>query len=123
MLYVRDDGIDVPYGSSRAWVAWKLQIPVPAIANDWAGRFKHWERLYTIDDVLAKFKDPPSVVEFTPFRGLRFWGSSHVHLDEDGKEFMDLKQELRDKHHLSRNRMQPGEGKYYYGVLDERSDK
>jgi len=60
------------YGESRAWVAHKLQIPLPAFINDGVGQFEHFELIKTEAQARAKFKDKPTKFRFGP--PIFFWG-------------------------------------------------
>lgn len=115
MVYEKPRERTIPYGASRAYIAHKLQIPVPAIVTDWVGTFRHWERLETVEQALAKFKDAPTVLEFHTQFGCQFWGCYQAHLDPAHAAFFAERQRKNDLHHLKR-RMH--EGQYYYAADD-----
>lgn len=118
MVYEKPGERTFPYGGSRVYVAHKLQIPVPAIVSDWVGTFSHWEKLETVDQVLAKFKDPPTVVEFHPWAGCQFWGCAQVHLADEHRTMWAERQRKNDLHHMKRRMT---EGQFYYAATGERS--
>lgn len=118
MVYEKPGDRTFPYGGSRAYMAHKLQIPVPAIVSDWVGTFKHWERLETVDQALAKFTDPPTILEFHPWAGCQFWGCAQTHLANEFKTMWAERQRKSDLHHMKRRMT---EGRYYYAALGEKT--
>jgi len=60
------------YGESRAWVAHKLGVALPAFINDGVGQFEHFELIRTEQQAREKFKDRPTKFRLGP--PLFFWG-------------------------------------------------
>jgi hypothetical protein len=71
--------LHVLIGGSRTWIAQKLDIMIPAVITDKYNLFPDAETLKTEEQVLAKFKDKPLGIEFTP-RKLNLQGCPHCHL-------------------------------------------
>lgn len=89
----------VPYGGSRMYTAFKLDIPIPAIVCDWPPHnpaYDGWEDVNSVADVLEKFKDPPTVVEFRP-DCFHFWGCAQVQLEDEHRDFFAQRQVNLDK--------------------------
>jgi len=117
MCYEKPGERTFPYGGSRVYMAHKLQIPVPAIVSDWTGAFQHFELITTLDQALAKFRDPPTVLEFHPTHGCQFWGCAQVQLAPEHEAFW---KELQRKQNVSHLRRRMHDGQFYYADLNER---
>lgn len=119
-MYEKPGERTFPYGGSRVYMAHKLQIPVPAIVTDWAGSFPNWERIESVEQALAKFKDPPTVLEFHPELGCQFWGCAQTHLTPEHEQCFAERQRKNNVSHL-KGRMTAGQ--YYYADIGVRSDQ
>ena len=117
MCYEKRGERTFPYGGSRVYMAWKLQIPVPALVSDWTGAFKHFEQILTLDQALSKFLDKPTVLEFHPVQGCQFWGCAQVQLAPEHEAFWANLQRKQNASHFKR-RM--NDGQYYYADLNEK---
>ena len=67
------------YGTSRLWIAKKLQLSLPCIIADYTGEWSHLEELKTEEEVLSKFKSKPEILEMDD-DSMRFDGCSHFHV-------------------------------------------
>jgi hypothetical protein len=65
LLYAFSEGIYLTFGGSRVRAAREAGVPVPAIVNDYAGRFEDCP-LVGMDTVESFFTDPPRDYEFGP---------------------------------------------------------
>lgn len=117
MCYEKPGERTFPYGGSRVYMAHKLQVPVPAIISDWTGAFKHFELITTLDQALAKFLDPPTVLEFHPTHGCQFWGCAQVQLAPEHEAFW---KELQRKQNVGHFKRRMHDGQFYYADLNER---
>lgn len=111
MCYEKPNERTFPYGGSRVYMAYKLQLPVPAIISDWTGAFAHFERINTAEEALAKFKDKPTVLEFHPQFGCQFWGCAQTQLLPEHEAFFAERQRKNDLGHMKRRMV---DGQYYY---------
>jgi len=66
-------------GGSRLWVAQKYNLEIPCIVSDFYGRFVDQEQLFTIGDILKKFRDKPKSIKLLP-SGVHFTNLPHSHL-------------------------------------------
>ena len=91
----------VSYGGTRAWAAIALKIDIPAFVVDypeWNPTYDGWEDITTVRQALAKFKDLPQQLEFTP-DCFAFWGCSQVHCDDKNRDLLDnLSWKNTDRH-------------------------
>lgn len=94
----------IPYGGSRCYVAQKLGLDLPMFVCDYTNdpRFDTWEDILCIRQVLDKFVDPPSYIEFTPER-FEFWGCSQSQYEDDSlaRTYFDTMQHKNDALHDS----------------------
>lgn len=77
-------------GTSRLWIAKKHRLDVPCIIADYVGRWANLEELKTEQDIRAKFKDQPHIVDLTsPNKIGHVWigGLPHYHLGETDEEY------------------------------------
>ncbi len=81
LIYATESGNYVYYGATRTVVAKKHNLALPCVIADYAGKHTDGEELQTRDDIVSKFKDPPSHVVIKPDQ-LNIWGCNHTHLDE-----------------------------------------
>ncbi|MFQ5937383.1 MAG: hypothetical protein ACE5LB_13350 [Acidiferrobacterales bacterium] len=102
LLWEKPNERTIPYGGSRAWTAINLQVPVPCIACDWAGTWRAWELLTDCQQVLAKFSDRPTVIEFTE-ELFHFWGCAQTQLEEADRKFFTERQRKNDITHVYNN--------------------
>lgn len=52
----------VYYGTTRATLCWELRIKLPVVIADFGDRWEDLEEIHTKEELIAKFKDPPSSV-------------------------------------------------------------
>ena len=57
-------------GGSRLWVAQKHNMVVPALINDWTGRFSRVPEITTIPEAMQHYRDPPRSLTFDNRLGL-----------------------------------------------------
>lgn len=74
-----EEGTFCRYGTSRLWLAKKHQMDVPVIIADYVDRWSDLELLTDEDDVLARFRDKPEIIEIGKDE-MRFDGCPHTHL-------------------------------------------
>lgn len=117
MCYEKPGERTFPYGGSRVYMAHKLQISVPALISDWTGAFRHFELITTVNQALAKFRDPPTVLEFHPTHGCQFWGCAQVQLTPEHEAYW---KELQRKQNVSHFKRRLHDGQFYYADLNER---
>lgn len=103
----------VPYGGSRAFCAEQLGLDLPVIVCDLLRKpeFDDWEDITCIQDVLDKFQDPPSCIEFTK-DDFQFWGCDQTHLDGSARQYFDTMRTKQDDAHRESKRTTPVA--YYY---------
>mgnify|MGYP003133884568 CR=1 FL=1 len=61
-----DDNTYAVYGTTRVWIAHKLNIDVPTFIVDWSENWKHLELIESRKQALDKFIDPPIELVFEP---------------------------------------------------------
>lgn len=86
-----EEGFFSRVGTSRLWIAKKHNLDVPCIIADYTGRFDDLELLETEQDIRAKFKDQPLVVDLegeTKVGHVWIGGLPHYHLDETREEYL-----------------------------------
>lgn len=79
-------------GTSRLWMAKKHKLDVPCVIADYVGKWDHLELLETEEDIRAKFKDQPHLIDLeSPTKVGHVWigGLPHYHLDETEQEYAE----------------------------------
>tara|TARA_R110000772_G_scaffold208697_1_gene319257 strand:+ start:63 stop:536 length:474 start_codon:yes stop_codon:yes gene_type:complete len=75
------EGTFSKYGTSRLYIAKKLNVPVPTIIADYVGTWDHLEELKTKEDIIAKYIDPPSIIDLDEDE-MTIMGCSQYHLKD-----------------------------------------
>jgi hypothetical protein len=75
----------VRYGTSRLWMAKKHNLSIPVIIADYGNRWDDLEELFTEEDILSKFTDPPEVLSLTDTE-MRIDQCPHSHLENSNSQ-------------------------------------
>lgn len=77
IVWATKGDIRVHYGISRVHVARELGLHLPAVIVDYDERYPDFERLDSLDEIAAKWKDPTTIRPHLHLSSTKLWMNTH----------------------------------------------